>query len=93
MVKNKLLYFVENDVVSLIELIQVGRDILVKNFVVDVFEYFGVGENLVFLVGVLILWLLDIVLFGYVLMQGQVFDKLVYLKFVVVYLLGVFFDM
>lgn len=45
MVKNKLLYFVENDVVSLIELIQVGRDILVKNFVVDVFEYFGVGEN------------------------------------------------
>lgn len=93
MVKNKLLYFVENDVVSLIELIQVGRDILVKNFVVDVFEYFGVGENLVFSVGVLILWLLDIVLFGYVLMQGQVFDKLVYLKFVVVYLLGVFFDM
>lgn len=93
MVKNKLLYFVENDVVSLIELIQVGRDILVKNFVVDVFEYFGVGENSVFLVGVLILWLLDIVLFGYVLMQGQVFDKLVYLKFVVVYLLGVFFDM
>lgn len=46
-----------------------------------------------YLVGVLILWLLDIVLFGYVLMQGQIFDKFVYLKFVVVYLLGVIFDM
>lgn len=66
---------------------------MAKNFVADVFEYFGAGENLAFLAGALILWLLDIVLFGYVLMQGQAFDKLAYLKFAVAYLLGVLFDM
>ncbi|HAH8695651.1 TPA: short-chain dehydrogenase [Escherichia coli] len=91
--KNKLPYFAENDAASLTELTQVGRDILAKNSVVDVLEYLGAGENSAFPAGAPIPWPSDIVPSGYVLMQGQAFDKSAYPKLAVAYPSGVLPDM
>ena len=91
--KNKLPYFAENDAASLTELTQVGRDILAKNSVADVLEYLGAGENSAFPAGAPIPWPSDIVPSGYVLMQGQAFDKSAYPKLAVAYPSGVLPDM
>ncbi|MDI0778046.1 prophage tail fiber N-terminal domain-containing protein, partial [Escherichia coli] len=91
--KNKLPYFTENDAASLTELTQVGRDILSKNSVADVLEYLGAGENSAFPAGAPIPWPSDIVPSGYVLMQGQAFDKSAYPKLAVAYPSGVLPDM
>ncbi|EJA4339699.1 prophage tail fiber N-terminal domain-containing protein [Escherichia coli] len=91
--KNKLPYFTENDAASLTELTQVGRDILAKNSVADVLEYLGAGENSAFPAGAPIPWPSDIVPSGYVLMQGQAFDKSAYPKLAVAYPSGVLPDM
>ncbi|EKF3887646.1 tail fiber protein, partial [Escherichia coli] len=61
--------------------------------VADVLEYLGAGENSAFPAGAPIPWPSDIVPSGYVLMQGQAFDKSAYPKLAVAYPSGVLPDM